>query len=321
MRINLQQAQENKISIKKIPKRNSTLEYMKKNKRLYFLLIPGLLYLFVFKYIPMYGIIIAFKDFNIIQGIWKSDWIGLLNFEILFKSKDFYKVLANSLVLSFYQILWGFPVPIILSLMLNEVRSMAFKRISQTILYFPHFISWVIICGMIMNFLSPSTGVVNHIIQALGGEPVPFLLRPEYFRSIIVTAEIWKGAGWGTIVYLGAIASVPPELYESAKVDGANRMQNILYITLPSILSTIVVLLIMNLGSVLSNGFEQIFLLYNPATYETADVFETYTYRIGLQSGRFSYSTAVGLFKSVVGFILVLGSNWLSRRVNEKSIW
>lgn len=302
-------------------KNDGLFAYMLRNKWLYVLLLPGFAYLFVFKYIPMFGIVIAFKELNLVRGIFGSEWVGFDNFRFLFQSSHFYRVLRNSLLLSIYQIIWGFPAPILLALMLNEVRKVAFKRITQTILYLPHFISWVVLAGIIINFLSPSTGIVNFIITSFGYEPIPFLLKAEYFRSIIVSAEIWKEVGWGTIIYLAAMTGIDPTLYESATMDGASRIQKILYITMPGIATTVVILLLLKLGNILDNGFEQVFLLYNPMTYETADVFETYTYRIGLQDGRLSYATAVGLFKSVVGFILIISANYAARRISGKSIW
>lgn len=302
-------------------RRNSFSRYFKANKWLYLLLIPGFMYLFVFKYIPMFGIVIAFKKFNIVKGIWGSEWVGIENFRFLFQSKDFWIVFKNSIVLSLYQILWGFPVPILLAIMLNEVGNAVYKRITQTIMYLPHFISWVIIAGMVINFLSPTTGVINHIIKFFGGSPVAFLQQPEYFRTILISAEIWKGAGWGTIIYLAAITGIDKEVYEAATIDGASRIQRIRYVTLPGIMGTIVTLLILNTGHIMSNGFEQVFLLYNPLTYSVADVFETYTYRIGIQSGRFSYASAAGLFQSVIGLILILSTNRVAKSFGERGIW
>lgn len=293
--------------------RPELVKHFIKHKWLYIFLIPGFAYLFVFKYIPMFGIIIAFKDFSLVKGILASPWIGFENFQYLFQSADFFKILRNSILLSFYHLLFGFPAPIILALMLNEVRNVVFKRISQTVLYLPHFISWVVLSGMIINFLSPSTGPVNHILKDLGFEPISFLLKPQYFRTILVSAEIWKGAGWGTIIYLAAMTGIDPSLYESAKLDGASRLQQIRYITLPSIAPTITVLLVLQMGHILDNGFEQVFLLYNPATYDVADVFETYTYRIGLIDGRMSFAAAVGVFKAVVGLAMVLTANRVAR--------
>lgn len=302
-------------------KKESFLSYIIRNKWLYIFLIPGFLYLLVFKYVPMFGIVIAFKNLSLVKGIWGSDWIGFQNFEILFESSHFHRVLRNSLLLSVYQIVLGFPAPILLALMLNEVRHMLFKRITQTILYLPHFIAWVVLSGIIINFLSPSSGLVNYVITSFGYDPVKFLMEPGYFRTIIVSAEIWKEVGWGTIIYLAAMTGIDPTLYESATIDGASRMQRIRYITIPGIVTTVVILLLLKLGNILDNGFEQVFLLYNPLTYETADVFETYTYRIGLQDGRLSYATAIGLFKSVVGFVLIISANYASRKISGKSIW
>lgn len=284
-----------------------------RHKWLYFFLIPGCLYMLIFKFIPVFGIVIAFQDFSLVRGVWHSSWVGMDNFQYLFHSKDFYTVLRNTLVLSAYQLVWGFPAPIVLAIMLNEVRGMMFKRISQTLLYLPHFISWVVLAGMIINFLSPSTGAVNHLIESLGHKPIPFLLEPAYFRTILVSADVWKGVGWGTIVYLAAMTGIDPTLYEAARMDGASRMRQIFHITLPGLTTTIVILLVLQMGHVLDNGFEQVFLLYNPSTYEVADVLDTYTYRIGLIDGRLSFSAAVGLFKAVVGFVLVLTANRIAK--------
>ena len=270
----------------------------------------------------MYGLIIAFKDFNFVKGIWGSDWIGLQNFTYLFTSKNFWHILRNSVVISLLKIVWGFPAPIILALMLNEVGNMLFKRVSQTVMYLPHFISWVVIAGMMFNLLSPSTGLFNKLVVALGGEPIAFLARKEFFRTIVVVSSIWKEAGWGTIVFLAAISGIDPTLYESAIIDGANRLQRARYIIIPGIIATVIVLLILQISYIMSNGFEQIFMLYNPLTYEVADVFETYTYRIGLQEGRFSYAAAVGFFKSVVAIALIVASNRLAKAYNKAAtLW
>ena len=296
--------------------------YVRRHPGLYLLLIPGVVYLLVFEYVPMYGLIIAFKDFNFVKGIWGSDWIGLQNFTYLFTSKNFWHILRNSVVISLLKIVWGFPAPIILALMLNEVGNMLFKRVSQTVMYLPHFISWVVIAGMMFNLLSPSTGLFNKLVVALGGEPIAFLARKEFFRTIVVVSSIWKEAGWGTIVFLAAISGIDPTLYESAIIDGANRLQRARYITIPGIIATVIVLLILQISYIMSNGFEQIFMLYNPLTYEVADVFETYTYRIGLQEGRFSYAAAVGFFKSVVAVALIVASNRLAKAYNKAAtLW
>lgn len=297
------------------------LSYVSRNRWLYILLIPGTAFLIVFRYIPMYGVIIAFKDFSVVRGIWKSPWVGFANFAYLFTSSSFYEVFRNSVLISLYRLLFAFPVPILMAILLSEMRSVAYKKTVQTIIYLPHFISWVVIAAMVYNFLSPSTGIVNKAIVAMGGKPRAFLQDPRAFRGIIVLSDIWKESGWGTIIYLAAIVGIDPELYEAAVIDGANRFQRILRITMPGIVNTIIVILILRMGSILRNGFEQIFLLYSPLVYEVADVFETYTYRVGIREGRFSFATAVGLFQSLIGLVLILATNTLARRYGESSLW
>lgn len=283
--------------------------------------MPALLYLFVFKYMPMYGVILAFKDWNLAKGIMGSPWVGFENFRYLFQSANFLNVFRNSIVISLLRLVWGFPVPILLSLMLNEVFISSYKRTVQTLLYLPHFISWVVITGMVFNFTNTSTGVLNVIIKKLGGTPIAFLQSQKHFRGVIIVMEIWKTSGWGTIVYLSAMAAIDPSLYEAALIDGANRYHRIRYITLPGISGTIAVLLILRTGRILNNGFEQIFLLYSPLVYDVADVFETFTYRTGLREGRFSFATAVGMFQSVVGLVLIYTTNFLSRKFGEGGLW
>ena len=302
-------------------KKSAKVGYWRRNIWLYIMLIPPLLYLLIFNYIPMFGTIIAFKDFNLVKGIWGSDWIGLDNFKYLFKSKDFYLILRNSILISFYRLIWSFPAPVILALCLNEIRHKAFKKVSQTIMYLPHFISWVVLAGMITQFLSPTEGIINYVLGFFGIDPIPFLQKPECFRTIIVASDVWKTAGWNTIVYLAAIAGIDQGMYEAACIDGATRLQRVIHITLPSIMNTVVVMLILRMGSVLKNGFEQILLLYSPVTYEVADVFETYTYRVGIIGGRMGYSTAVGIFQSVVGLIMITVSNKLARKYSESSLY
>lgn len=295
--------------------------YLKANYPLYIMLIPGMLFLFIFNYLPIGGLTIAFQEYSPVKGILGSEWVGLQWFRYLFTSADFYKVLRNSLLIAFYKLIWGFPLPILLAIILNEVRSNKYRKVSQTILYLPHFISWVILASMITNFLSPTEGIFNHIRTAFGLEPIAFLQEPKWFRTIIVIAEMWKGAGWGTIVYLAAITSIDAQLYEAALIDGANRYQRIWHITLPGIKSTVIVMLIMRMGNVLKNGFDDIYLLSNNLTLDVAEVFETYTYRIGLRGGRFSYSSAVGMFQSVVGFVMITLSNWFSKKIGESSLY
>lgn len=295
--------------------------YWRRYKWIYIFLIPGLVYFAVFHYAPMCGIIMAFQDFKPVAGLSGSEFVGLENFKLLFQSENFMHVFKNSLWISILRLAWGFPIPIAIAIILNEIRQKKFTRFSQTVLYMPHFISWVVLSGIIINTLSPAGGVINQIIMNLGGEPITFLQSEKWFRTILVISDIWKEAGWGAIVYIAAISGIDTEMFEAAKVDGVTVMQKIRYILLPSIAPTITVLFILRLGSILKNGFEQVFMLYNPLVYNVADVFETYTYRIGLQQGQYGFATAVGLFQSVVGLILVLGANKLSRKFGEGGIW
>lgn len=292
-----------------------------KYRAFYVLLLPGLIYFLVFKYAPMYGISIAFKDFSPFRGIHGSEWVGVKHFVRLFESPDFWNVLRNTLIISLYKLIFGFPAPIILALLLNELRKMMFKRTIQTIVYLPHFISWVIVGSIAYVILSPSAGVVNYLIELFGGEPIFFLANRKWFRPILVMTEIWKNSGWGTIVYLAAITSISPEIYESAIVDGANRWQQALHITLPSIRSVIVVLLILRVGRILDVGFQQILVLYNPAVYDIADVFGTFVYRVGLTQAQYSFATAVGLFKGVVGLVMVITTNKIAKWFGQSGIW
>lgn len=305
----------------KMEERKRNKAWWKRHKWLYIFLIPGILHFIVFKYAPMYGVIIAFYDFSPVKGIWGSEFVGWDNFRILFQSDNFWKVFRNSLWISILQIVWGFPVPVILALVLNELRMKKFSRFAQTVLYMPHFISWVVLAGIVINLLSPANGPVNNLLQMCGGESIAFLQSEKYFRSILVSTNIWKEAGWGAIVYIAAISGIDTEMFDAAIVDGATMLQKIRYITLPSIASTIIVLFILRMGSVLHNGFQQIYMLYTPLVYNVADVFETYTYRIGMGQGQFGFATAVGLFQSVVGLILVLTTNKISRKVGEGGLW
>lgn len=308
----------NKSSIATVKKRKS---YMQQNIWLYIFLTPGLVYFIVFNYVPLYGIVIAFQDFNPIAGIAGSKFVGLENFRLLFQSDNFKSIFRNSIWISVLRLLWGFPIPIFIAIILNEIQMKKFCKFSQTVLYMPHFISWVVLAGIIVNLLSPANGGVNKFLELLGHEPIAFLQSEKYFRSVLVISDIWKEAGWGAIVYIAAISGINVEMFEAAKMDGATVMQKIRYITLPSIVPTITVLFILRLGSLLRNGFEQIFMLYNPLVFKVADVFETYTYRIGLKQGQFGFATAVGLFQSVVGFALVITTNKLSKKYGEGGIW
>lgn len=298
-----------------------TLVYLNKKKYLYILLIPCIIYFILFHYVPMYGVIIAFKKFSFTKGILGSEWVGLDNFKYMFGLGDFYKVFLNSIYLSFLRIVFTFPVPIILALMINEVKGEAYKRITQTVIYLPHFISWVVIGGILVNFLSPTWGVVNTMIKAMGHEPIFFMAKAEYFRGIVVISTIWKEAGWGTIIYLAAIAGISPELYEAALVDGANRWQRLWNVTFPCIRTTIVILLVLRIGQIMGNGFEQIFVLQNSQNLGVSEVFETYTYRVGILGGRFSFATTVGLFTSAIGMIFLVSSNKIAKMLGEEGIW
>lgn len=312
--------------VNKVPftaKRNLAVEWfrdIRKNKLIYLMLIPVVLFFTVFHYVPMYGAIIAFKDYSPRLGILGSPWVGLEHFQSFFGGLYFWRVLKNTIMISLYELAFGFPAPIILALLLNELRSALFKRTVQTITYMPHFISLVVVCGMVKEFTS-SNGFINDIIVFFGGERLSLLLLPEYFRTLFISSGIWQHIGWGTIIYLAALTGIDPEQYEAAKIDGAGRWKQMLHITLPGIMPTIVILLILDIGKLMNVGSEKVILLYNPATYETADVIGSYVYRIGLLELNYSFSSAVGLFNSVINFSLVIFSNWLSRKLNETSLW
>lgn len=294
----------------------------KKSKYLFLLLAPVLIWYAVFAYGPMYGIQLAFKDYFIRDGIWGSPWVGFKHFEYLFTaSPDFWKIMRNTIVISFYHIIFGFPAPIILALLFNELRFSLFKKIAQTLSYLPHFLSWIVIGGILITLLSPNSGVVNYIIQWLGFDPIYFLGTEKYFRFTLVMSGIWKEIGWGTIIYLAALSSIDSQMYEAAVLDGANRWKQTLYITIPSILPVIAILLILRVGGVLDAGFDQIITLYSPAVYGVADTLDTYVYRIGLQNFQFSLTTAVGLFKNVVGLMLVLFANIITKKMGQEGLY
>lgn len=296
---------------------------IKKSKYWLLFLVPGILYYLIFHYAAMYGVIIAFKDFNAYDGIMGSPWAanhGLEHFIELFGSPTFFTVLKNTVLLSFYTIVFSFPIPIVLALALNELRNGLFKRFAQTVSYLPHFISTVVICGIAYNFLSLN-GLINQMIQAFGGEGIQFLLYPKYFRSIYVITDIWQKAGWNSIIYIAALTMIDTAQYEAARIDGIGRFQKIWYIDLPALVPTILILLIMNIGGVMTAGFEKVLLLYNPNTYETADIISTYVYRVGINGAQFSFATAVGLFQSVIGFVLVIFTNRLSNRISGGGLW
>lgn len=293
---------------------------IKKCKYLYIILIIPMLYYFFFHYMPMYGVLIAFKDYNIGKGVWGSTWVGLKHFRKFLTDTYFWKLVRNTLLLNIYGLLWGFPIPILLAIMLNEVKHSKFKRLIQTVSYLPHFISTVVVCGMVVNFLSLD-GILNQLLESLGFEKTQFLMYPQYFRTIYTASGIWQSCGWTSIIYLAALTGVDQEILEAAMIDGANRWQRIRHVTLPAITPTISIMLIMQLGKLMTLGYEKILLLYNGSTYETADIISTYVYRRGILSNDFSYATAVGLFQSVVGVILLVVANKVSKRLSETSLW
>lgn len=296
------------------------LGLLNKHKMLYIISIPGILYFIIFKYIPLIGSVIAFKDYNIFMGIFESPWVGLKHFAGLFQNPDSIRVLKNTLLLSFYDIII-FPAPLILALLLNELRLIIYKRIIQTIVYMPHFLSWVIISGLFIGILSPTTGVVNHFIGWLGFESIYFMGSEKYIRPILVLTYLWQSVGWGTIIYLAALAGVNPELYEAAKVDGANRFQQVLNITLPAILPTFSILFLLHIGNFLDFGFERVYVFLNPLNQANGDILDTYIYEVGLLNAQYSFTTAIGLFKSIVGLILLVCANFFSKRLTGNSLY
>jgi len=286
----------------------------------YAMLIPGALYYLIFRYGPMWGLVIAFQDYSPFLGIFGSEWVGFDNFRRFFSEPAFWILLRNTLVISAYNLLIFFPFTILLAVLLSEVRNEKFRRTVQTVVYLPHFVSWVVVAALTL-MLFGSDGFMNSALRSLGADPVNFLFNPDIFRGMITGQAIWKEAGWGTIIFLAALAGVDPTLYEAARVDGASRWRQIWHVTLPCIRSTILVLFVLRLGTVLDVGFEQIYLMQNPMVNTVGDVFETYSYRLGIQSGQFSYAATVGLFKSVVGFLMVYGSNLIAKKVDGEGIF
>lgn len=299
---------------------------IKKNISLYMMLIPGLFFLIIYKFVPLYGLLIAFKDFNIFlgdnpfQAIQLSEWVGLEHFRRLFSSPDFFKVLKNTLIINTYKIIFLFPIPVMVAIMLNELRNRIYQKLVQTFIYIPYFFSWVVVFGIFYSLLG-TYGMVNQLIVSLGAEPIAFFTDKSIFRSLLVVTEGWKEIGWNTVIYLAAITAIDPTLYEAAKVDGAGKLQRIFYITIPGLFPTIVLMLIMKVGYILDTGFEQILVMYNPTVYEVGDVIQTYVYRMGLGQMDFSLGTALGLFNAVIAFILIVGANAVSRKLLGRSIW
>ena len=285
------------------------------------MLIPGLLFFLIFCYGPMYGLVIAFQDYYPLKGISGSKFVGLKHFQALLENPFFLSVLKNTLVISLYKLLVCFPAPIVLCIVLNEIKSMRFKKIAQSVSYLPHFISWVVVSGIIIEFLSPSRGPINILLQGLGLESVFFVAEPKYFRGVLVVSDLWKSIGWGSIVYLAAVTSIDPSLYEAAEMDGAGRIKRILYITLPSLAPIVTVMLIMQSGKILNDSFEQVYNFLTPTTYQVGDVISTFVYRMGIQKMQYSFTTAVDLFKNVISFFLVILTNYVARKTNDYALW
>lgn len=285
------------------------------------MLLPGVAYFLIFRYGPIYGIVIAFKDYRVLDGILASPWVGFKHFEAFLTAPYFGRIMRNTLVISLLKLAAGFPAPIILALMLNEVRIARLKKFIQTVSYLPHFISWIIISGILFAFLAPSGGLINEWIKSLGGQSIAFMTHKTWFVVVLVVSSIWKSVGWGAIIYLAALSGISPDLYEAATMDGANRLQQIRHISLPGIQSVIILLFILNLGHLLDAGFEQIYILYTPQVYEVADIIDTWVFRNGIEQFRFSLSAAAGVFKSVIGMALLLGSNKLAKLWADQGIW
>lgn len=301
-------------------KKQKFLLSLNRNKYLYLLALPGFIWLMLFAYKPMVGVLMAFQDYNIVGGIWGSDWVGLKHFKTFFSGADFAPIMINTIKISLLQLLFGFPAPIILAIIFNELKGGIFKKASQTVSYLPHFLSWVTIAGMVTTLLSPSTGLVNNLLTKLGFEPIYFLAEKNMFVPILIVSSIWKEVGWGSVIYLASLAGLDQEVGEAAIIDGCTRFQKIRYINFPYLFSTVAIMLILKMGGILNAGFDQIFNLYSPATYDVADILDTYVYRLGISGFQYSLSTAIGLFKSVVGIIMVVVTNWLTKKLSDGEV-
>lgn len=304
----------------KLKKRNSVWKDVLKYKHIYIILLPAILFYIIFHYAPMGGLAIAFQKFSLTKGILGSKWIGLENFKTFLKDVYFWRLLRNTLMLNFWGLIFGFPAPIIFALLLNEIKRERFKKSVQTITYIPHFLSVVVVSSLVHTFVS-SQGMINSIIRMFGGETVYFMSEPKYFYKIYVMSDIWQQLGWNSILYIAAISGIDQELYEAATIDGAGRWRQLWHVTIPGIMGTIMIVLIMRMGRMLTIGYDKIILLYNPAIYEKADVISTYVYRRGLLDGDYSYSAAVGLFNSVFNFIFLMAANFFSKKATGSGLW
>ena len=291
-----------------------------KKRWLFFLLIPGILFFAIFKYIPIFGLKIAFQDYNQYDPS-KSTWVGFQQFVDLFSKQSFVPVLRNTIVISLLKLILGFPIPVILALMMNEMRSLKFKKVSQTLLYLPHFISWVILSGIIMTLPDPDNGMITNFLQMITGQRIMVLTDSRYFVPMLIITDIYKGLGWGTIIYFAAISGIDPVLYEAASIDGAGKWKQALNITLPAIIPTIIIQFILSCGNILNAGFDQIFMLYTSHVYDVADIIDTYVYRMGIINNDYSFSTAAGMFKSVVAFVLIVIVNTIAKKTNNEGLF
>ena len=308
-------------SAKELRRKGDILKALRRDFWLYVFLAPAVIYLIIFKYLPMLGMVIGFKDYSIGRGIWGSEWVGFDNFIRLFKTPNFFTIFRNTIGLNILNLVFGFPAPIILSLLINEVHHKFYKRTVQTVLYVPHFVSWVILGGIVIQITSMNGPISVAMQRLFGTEPISFISDPVSWVVIYVISGIWQSAGWGTIIYLAAITGVDAQLYEAARIDGANKFQQTIYVTIPCIMGTIVTLLILRMGSMLSVGFEQIYMLQNSAVFDVSDVISTYEYRVGLEQRQYSLTTALGFFKGVVGLILVFGTNSIAKKLGEGGLW
>lgn len=313
-------SQQELIMYSKKPGRH-VVQKMLRHWQFYLLVSLPLLYIIIFKYVPMFGVVIAFKDYNLVEGIWGSPWVGFKHFEQLLDAPFFWDYLKNTLTISLYGLLVGFPAPIILALALNEIRHGFFKKSVQMITYAPYFISTVIIVSILIVNLSPNVGLLSNIYRALGLEPVDFLGKSEFFKSIYVWSDVWQHMGYGAIIYIAALSGVNPELYEAAKMDGATRFQKIRNIDIPSLVPVIVIMLILSIGQIMSVGFEKIYLMQNPLNQHTSEVISTYVYKVGLLGANFSFSTAIGLFNSIINFTLLIIVNFVAKKISSNSLW
>lgn len=302
-------------------KRKSFWAKVKRDKFLILMVLPVVIHFLVFRYYPMYGNIIAFKNYSPVKGILGSPWAGFKYFKQFFSSPYCFRVIRNTILISFYALLWGFPLPIFFALMTNDLKSPGYKKVVQSLSYIPYFISTVVVAGMLFNFLSPSTGIINKFLGMFGVDPIHFLMDPKWFRTVFVASGIWQGFGWSSIVYIAALSGVNPELYEAATIDGAGRFNKIWHVSLPCILPTIIITLILNIGSFMSVGYEKIILLYNPVTMETADVISSYVYRVGLVENNASLGAAVGLFNAFINLVLVTTTNKIAKKISDVSLW